>query len=306
LTVPSPASCSIHVPASSANLGPGFDSLAIALGLWMRVDVTVRGEDAPGALRDIGNTDLMGGANLVIEAMQVTAHRLGRPLPACDIRVESEIPVARGLGSSAAAIVGGVRAALFALGRAADEALVVDIAGSMEGHADNASASEMGGITVAVGTERGYIAESLASNLPWTAVVCIPDSPSLTHEARGVLPAMVPLADAAANVGRSALLALALREGRDDLLREAMADRLHQPYRAAIFPHLEPAISAALDSGALGACLSGAGPTILALAHPEDAPAVATAMQAAAERAGMTGQSRELCIAQGATTESDS
>jgi homoserine kinase len=272
----------------------------------MQVEMTLRPDDVDGMVRDIGNTDLLGGANLVIEAMQVTAQRLGMRLPACDIQVASDIPVARGLGSSAAAIVGGVRAALFALEQPADRATIVDIAGAMEGHADNASASEMGGITVALSTAGGYVAESLATDLPWSAVVYIPDSPSLTHEARGVLPAAVPLGDAAANAGRAAMLALALREGRDDLLREAMVDRLHQPYRASIFPHLKPTIAAALDAGALGACLSGAGPTILALAHHADAATVAAAMQAAAARQGMEGQARELSVAQGATTRQQS
>lgn len=288
---------SVHAPASSANLGPGFDSLAVALDLWLRVDVS---RCSGTAIHDAGSLDLLGGTNLVIEAMRVTAQRLGVDLPGCEISVASDIPVARGLGSSAAAIVAGVRAAALLADRPISSADVIDIAGDMEGHADNVSAAELGGVTVAMSSAGGYIAESLASDVPWIPVVFIPDSPSLTHEARGVLPEAVPLADAAANAGRSALLALALREGRADLLREAMIDRLHQPYRAAIFPHLTPCLDVAHLAGALGACLSGAGPTVLAFTTSETSGPVAQAMADAAERAGVAGNAVTLRVAGGA------
>ena len=290
---------SVHAPASSANLGPGFDSLAVALDLWLRVDVTPwRG----GEVHDAGSPDLLGGTNLVIDAMRVTADRIGVDLPGCEIVVASDIPVARGLGSSAAAIVAGVRVAMLLADHPVTHAEVIDIAGGMEGHADNVSAAELGGVTVAIGVDGGFIAESLVSDVPWIPVVFIPDHPSRTHEARGVLPAAIPLADAAANAGRSALLTLALREGRNDLLHEAMIDRLHQPYRAAIFPHLTPCLTAAREAGALGACLSGAGPTVLAFATADTSGRVAQAMTDAADRAGVTGGALALRVAGGART----
>lgn len=284
----------VSAPASSANLGPGFDSLAIALDLWLHVDV----ERCSGeTIHDLGGQELFGGENLVVAAMRFAAERRGWRLPGCGIRVSSNIPVARGLGSSAAAIVAGIRAAAVLAGHAdLDDHEVVAIGGAMEGHADNVSASALGGVTVAVATEKGYLAEVLASHLPWVPVLFIPDALALTKEARGILPDRVPLADAAANVGRSALLALALQTGRDGLLREAMCDSLHQPYRSAIFPHLQPAIAAATAAGAFGASLSGAGPTVLALSSPADANAVGEAMAAASSGAGVAGRAMELAI----------
>ncbi|HUG15902.1 MAG TPA: homoserine kinase, partial [Thermomicrobiales bacterium] len=281
-----PASFSVRAPASSANLGPGFDSLALALDLWLHASVT---RTATGEIRDVGSVDLLGGVNLVIEAMTMTARRLGVTLPGCDITVSSDIPVARGLGSSAAAIVAGIRAAGELAGVELPLAQIVDIGGEMEGHADNVSAAVLGGVTVAAHTAVGYVADVLVASLPWRAVVFIPHSHSLTKDARDVLPALVPLRDAAANIGRGVLLAHALRSHRSDLVREGMVDFLHQPYRAEIFQHLEPAIAAALHAGAIGACLSGAGPSVLALASAACAEGVGVAMTDASGLAGVDG-----------------
>ena len=286
---------SARVPGSSANLGPGFDCLGVALDLWLEVGITPRRDDV---VQDAGSPDLLGGSNLVIEAMRNVAERLGFALPGCDVRVTSAIPVARGLGSSAAAIVAGMAAACALADHELPDATLVQLAGDVEGHADNVSASVYGGATVSIHTSDGYLSEVLARRLPWTPVTFIPDAPALTYEARGLLPARVPMSDAAANVGRAAMLAFALREGRGDLLREAMSDRLHQPYRARIFPHLEPAIAAALDAGAVGAALSGAGPTILAFAAPELARSVCAAMVAAAAGASVAGASMALAVAE--------
>lgn len=279
---------SVTAPASSANLGPGFDCLAIALDRWTRVDARITG----GAeIVDKGSPDLLGGVNLVIDAINVTASRLGSTVPGCEIRVTSDIPVARGLGSSAAAIVAGVRLAGMLAGCGELSAqTVIDIAGEMEGHADNVSASALGGVTVAAPVENRYVAEVLTPWIPWSPVLFIPDLAAFTSEARAVLPDAIPVRDAVANISRAALLALALRERREDLLREAMRDRLHQPYRQAIFPHLRPAIDAALAAGALGACLSGAGPTLLAFARPSEEEQVGLAMAGAAHANGVHGE----------------
>jgi homoserine kinase len=167
----------------------------------------------------------------------------------------------------------------------------------MEGHADNISAAVYGGVTVSMLTDCGYIAEVLARELPWTAVVFIPDGAAFTHVARGVLPQQVSLPDAVSNIGRGVLLAHAVRAQRGDLLREAMRDRLHQPYRAAIFPHLDPVIAAALEAGAHGACLSGAGPSVLAFADRSAADRVAAAMLAAGRSVGVAGSAESIAVA---------
>jgi len=279
---------SVAAPASSANLGPGFDCMAIALDRWTRVDARVTGGDE---IVDGGSPDLLGGANLVIDAMQVTARQLGISLPGCEVRVTSDIPIARGLGSSAAAIVAGVKIAglISGSGQLSNQELI-NIAGGMEGHADNVSAAVLGGITVAIPTGEGFVAEILTSSIPWCPVLFIPGAAAFTHAARAVLPLEIPMQDAIANISRSALLALALREQREDLLREAMRDRLHQPYREKLFPHLVPVMDAAACAGALGACLSGAGPTILAFARPAANEEVGLAMASAARAFGVDGK----------------
>jgi homoserine kinase len=285
----------VLAPASSANLGPGFDCIGLALDLWMRVDVALCDGDE---IRVSGSPDLLGGDNLVISAMRVARQRLGLELPGCTLTITGDIPVARGLGSSAAAIVAGIKLACLLAG--ADEVpsqTIVNIAGDLEGHADNASAAVLGGVTLAVPTEHGFVVEPLAGELGWTPVVFIPPIPGFTHEARAVVPRQTPLVNAVANISRSALLVYALQQQRGDLLAEAMRDALHQPFRARIFEHLTPCIEAALAAGALGACLSGAGPTILALAEPGRAAAVGQAMEAAAKAAGVDGQAVPLAVA---------
>lgn len=288
-------SFSVLAPASSANLGPGFDCIGLALDLWMRVDVTPCAGDE---IRVGGSPDLLGGDNLVVSAMRVASRRLGLELPGCMLTITGDIPVARGLGSSAAAIVAGIKIACLLAG--ADNVppqTIVNIAGDLEGHADNASAAVLGGVTLAVPTDNGFVVEPLAGELAWTPVLFIPPIPGFTQEARAVVPRQAPLVNAVANISRSALLVYALQQQRGDLLAEAMRDALHQPFRAKIFAHLTPCIEAALAAGALGACLSGAGPTILALAEHGDATAVGRAMEAAAHAAGVEGRAVSLAVA---------
>ena len=278
---------SVAAPASSANLGPGFDCLGIALDRWTRVDARLTGGHD---IVDAGSPDLLGGANLVIEAMRTAALRLNIEIPGCEVRVTSDIPVARGLGSSAAAIVAGVRLAIQLGGKEHPESTLIDIAGDMEGHADNVAAAALGGVTVAVPLEHGFVAEVLTPWIPWSPVLFVPDLAALTSDARAVLPAAIPVRDVVANVSRGALLAIALRDRREDLLEIAMQDRLHQPYRSKIFPHLDPVMAAAKAAGAVGASLSGAGPTVLAFARPGEEEQVGLAMAGAAHAAGVHGQ----------------
>jgi len=287
----------VLVPASSANLGPGFDSLALAIDLHTRVRVRQEGDAGRvGA----GQIDLYGGEDLVLSSMRYLAGRLGRELPPATIETETEIPVARGLGSSAAAIVAGLQAgALLLSGEPLTSDELISIGGELEGHADNISAAVLGGVTAAVATAEGYIAARLAAHLPWQPVLFIPRLTAFTRDARGILPASVPLTDAAANVGRAALLAHALQTGDDRLLGVAMADQLHQPYRAGMFPHLQPMIDAALGAGAAGACLSGAGPTVLALARAERAAGVRDALALVGEQLGVDGDAVIAAVATG-------
>jgi homoserine kinase len=292
----------VRVPATSANLGPGFDALGLALALHNEIDietaarttVTVEGE---GAGR-LPTTD----KNVVVRAMRMAYEAVGRPMEAWTVRCLNRIPPARGLGSSAAAWVGGLVAGNAALGSPLDRDAVFRLAVRAEGHPDNVAAAVYGGLTVAAGEGETVVAVSLPvpASLVW--VVLIAETTSSTIDARGVLPATVPRLDAVFNVQRVALLLASLQAGRTEMLETALEDRLHQPYRRKLFPWLPEAIQAARAAGALGCVLSGAGPSVLAVARDAAAgEAIAAALEKALGRAGVTGVARPLSIdAQGA------
>ncbi len=294
----------VRVPASSANLGPGFDALALALALYNeveleesdRVSVTIHGEGA-GRLDPGVDNVVACGARMAFEAA-------GRSFRGATIHCVNRIPLGRGLGSSAAAWVGGLVGANALVGGALDRSALLTLAARAEGHPDNVAAAILGGLTVSCSTEAGVVAVALPvpADIGW--VVLVPEVESSTREARAVLPESVPRADAVFNVQRVSLLLAALGAGRVDLLAAAMRDRLHQPYRLRLFPWMGAVEAAALEAGALGCALSGAGSAILA-AVGGSSGAVARAMEAALEAAG--GRGRALTLAAdtgGATWES--
>ena len=294
----------VRVPATSANLGPGFDALGLALSLYNEVEarpaaetvVTLEGEGA-GRLPT-------GEKNVVVRAMRATYEAAGRAPEPWAVRCVNRIPPARGLGSSAAAWVGGIAAANALLGGPLDRAAVLRLAARAEGHPDNVAAAVYGGLTVAAGDGDGAIALSLPVPAALVWVVLIPEVTSATSEARAVLPATVPRPDAVFNVQRVALLLASLQTGRLDTLGAALDDRLHQPYRRKLFPWMPAVAAAARGAGALGCVLSGAGPSLLAVASgPAQADAAATAMEKALARAGVGGVARTLTVdTEGAVT----
>jgi homoserine kinase len=228
-----------RAPATSANLGPGFDCSAVALDLWNEVDVT-EGSDEPPDPAHIG-----------IRAFGLVASPEGLSFEWTD-----RIPRARGLGSSAATIALGMVAATKWTGQALELEDLLARAGPLEGHSDNLAACLAGGICL---TWDGQI-ERIAADLPFTPVAVIPEEKVRTADARDALPAEVPHSDAAFNVARAALLGAGLARGDARLLAEAFDDRLHQPYRPS---RLLDAIRADLPAGAAGATLSGSGPTVI-------------------------------------------
>lgn len=250
----------ISVPATSANLGPGFDCLGLALSLRNHIEVSradrlqvvVEGEGA-GMLPQ-------GDENLVLRAMRHLATYAGRSLPPVRLVQYNEIPVGSGLGSSASAVIAGLLAAAALLDTELPAALILALATELEGHADNAAAALYGGLVLVAGEEVVPLAVA-----PLQAVVVLPAVTLSTQVARAVLPATVPLADAVFNLGRMGLLLQALATGDIPALSGAMADRLHQPYRLHLIPGLEQALEAAQAAGA-AACLSGAGPSVIAFA----------------------------------------
>src|SRR4051812_23865954 len=261
----------IEVPASSANLGAGYDCLGVALGLTNRVEVEVRGwsrgeieltvdgEGAGELPADRTNRCVLGIEAALREVRGEMPEGVG-----WRISMHNEIPLARGLGSSAAATVAGLVAGNHFLGEPLTSADLLRLATAIEGHPDNAAAALLGGFTVSAATEAGI--ESLRFDAPrdLRAVLFIPDLRLATEDMRAALPEKVPLADAVANLGRVALGGAGMAMGRYALLRVLTVDRPHEPYRAAVYPQLPQLVEAARGAGAIGACLSGAGSTVLA------------------------------------------
>lgn len=251
----------VIVPGSTSNLGPGFDALGLALDLELRVRVEPRPQRADGGVSWEFVSPTLVGDNLVDAGLRAGLE--GREVPALHARVVSDIPLRAGLGSSAAAIVAGLRiAARFAPRSTAD---LLRLATHIEGHPDNVSASLLGGLTVSCVENTGAV-RSMPTRWPeaWRLVMATPAVQLATAEARAALPERVPLRDAIANVQRAALLVRAVHAEDAAAMREALRDRLHQPYRARLVPGLEQALDFH-DRSLIGVYLSGAGPTIAAV-----------------------------------------
>jgi homoserine kinase len=256
----------VKVPASTANMGPGFDALGMALNLfaWIEMSITdeqtsfhLHGEQMKGVPTD--------KSNLLYTVAQMVFEQAGVNHPELEISMYSEIPLTRGLGSSASAIIGALAGANALIGNKLTGDELFQIATRLEKHPDNVGASLFGGIVVAFwdGSRAEYIRLEPDSNLE--VLVAIPTFQLATEKARHVLPQQITMKDAVFNVGHSSLLVAALSTGNLAMIRHAMKDALHQPYRAALIPGMQDILEHAADHGALGAALSGAGPTMLAL-----------------------------------------
>lgn len=258
----------VRVPATSANLGPGFDALGLALGL--HDDVVVRVTDEPGLSVDVAGmgaaTVARNARNLVVRSMRATFDKLGSRPRGLEVVCANRIPHGRGLGSSAAAIVAGVvaaRALVVGGPERLDDAAALALASEMEGHPDNVAACLYGGLTIAWADGDGVHAAALDVSKMLAPVALVPGSTSSTKATRKLLPENIPHRDAVASAGRAALLVEALRD-RPDLLLAATEDRLHQPYRAEAMPRSAALLAELRDAG-IPAVISGAGPTVLAL-----------------------------------------
>ena len=287
----------VRTPASSANLGPGFDALGLALGIWNEATVDTEGQPVEITLEGTESALLEGRENLTLSAMQRLSHETGRALPLFSLLVKTDVPVARGLGSSAAALVTGLVAANYLMETRLTISELFSLAWQMEGHGDNVGAALYGGAVLAVPEVADPIQLLTHGRLDLCAVVFVPEATGLTRAARAALPPMVPHADAAFNVAVASGLILGLHTGEPRLIAAGMHDRLHEPYRARLFPHLEAMTAAARAAGAFGACLSGAGPSVLALCARNSAEPVATAYRAVARSMAVVGEVRHLAIA---------
>lgn len=266
----------VRVPASSANLGPGYDTMAAALAMFLELEVEEAGEFS----FDPGGMDVpTGRENLIVRAFESlhTADGIA-------FRLREGIPLARGLGSSAAAIVAGLFAAdhLFELALSSEEMLAR--ASELEGHADNVAAAIYGGFVIC-GSDRDG-APSAARFDPaggLEGIVVIPGEEVSTERAREAIPAEVPLSDAVANLSAASRLVLGLQTADLDLVADGLADRIHQPRRRDLYPRSMDLVDSARQLGALGATISGAGPTVLVWTTWQDAGKVAEALEGRCE-----------------------
>jgi homoserine kinase len=286
----------VRVPATTANLGAGFDALGLALGLYNEITAS-EADTVTVAIEGEGRGRLPTDRdNVVARGMRQAYEAAARPFKGVALTCVNRIPAARGLGSSAAAWVGGLLAGNALLGEPISREALLALAARAEGHPDNVAAALHGGLTVSCALGDGRIATvslPVPPALRW--VVLVPEATSSTAEARAVLPDSVPRADAVFNVQRVALLLSGLQTGRLDALAVALDDRLHQPYRRRLFPWLPAVIDAAVRAGALGGVLSGAGPSVLAAISGE-AEAVGPAMESALAAAGIRGRAHTLAV----------
>lgn len=267
MSVPVGISVHVKVPATSANLGPGFDTLGLALSQYDELEVTAR--EQPGAHVEVSGVGAgsvpTDESNLVVRSMQHTFDRVGVSMPGLDIVARNTIPHGRGMGSSGAAIVSGIMAAKGLLEGIVefDEHLLLELATELEGHPDNVAPALFGGLTIAWTTPQGPRSKKLTVHRGVSPVVFVPEHTMSTALARSLQPTSVPHEDAIFNVSRSALLIAALIQS-PELLLQATEDKLHQHYRASAMPETDALVRALREHGH-AAVVSGAGPSILVL-----------------------------------------
>jgi homoserine kinase len=262
----------VRVPASSANLGPGFDTLGLALNVWNEVRFHVTGDHLV-----VQNRGLLSDfiprpeENLLVIAAQKVFAQCGEEFPrGLNLESQIQIPVRSGMGSSAATILAGIMGADMLLGNPLERGDMLKLAGEMEGHYDNAAAALFGGLTLALDRPAGTLVRRYDVP-PYQLVVCTPKTGATTAEMRKVLPQVVAMKDAVANIGNAVAVVDMLRSGSIAMLDVVMQDTLHQPYRLKLIPGAEQAMQAAREAGAKAVALSGAGPSLIAFCQPDQA-----------------------------------
>ncbi len=259
----------MQFPATSANLGPAFDAAALAFDLWLRLDA--HAADAFSVSAKGRDSDVCGKIqnHLIIETYKEVVASHGMPAPALSIHIDNQMPIGKGCGSSAAARLAGIALAVHFGKLDWSDDQIMGEASRREHHPDNAAACWLGGIVVArMTSEREAQAIKIKPKGKWPLLFVVPEQPLSTEEARRVLPAEYSRADAVTNIQNSMLLLGAFVQGRPGLLRSALDDRIHQPYRAPLCPLLPAMQQRAGRNGLMGVALSGAGPSVLAFLDP--------------------------------------
>ena len=261
-----------RIPASTTNLGPGFDVLGLALQLYSTVTLEPSETDTEVIVSGV-DTDKIPSTpeHIAFQAVELVFERSGtKPPKGFKLHIDNGIPAIRGLGGSGTAVLGGLLTANVLCGTPFSDAELLNFATEIEGHPDNVAASLYGGIVVSAQENRQVYTVQLACPPELSIVLAIPDFPLSTKQAREVLPTSVDFADAIYNTSRSTLLIASIATGQFEMLSVAMKDRLHQPYRASLIPGFNDVAEAATAAGALSVALSGAGPTVAAYCLEHD------------------------------------
>ena len=281
----------LTVPATSANLGPGFDLLGLALPLYNRLTV----EEAEALeIRHTGPEAAglpEGPEHLSYQAAKRVCEKLGKPVPTWKMTMDVQIPPSRGLGSSSAAIVAGLVAANGWYGEPLSKGELLALANEIEGHPDNVAPAIYGGVTAAFTVEGTTHCVPLAEKVPATLVLAVPAFKLATEEARRALPETYSRQDVVMNLAAVTILTTVMSTGKIEYWPLGLIDRIHQPYRLPLIPGASAVFASAKEAGAYGCVISGAGPTLLAITPADRARAVAEAMEAAWDRAGIQGRS---------------
>ena len=280
---------SVLSPATTANLGPGFDCLGMSLDLWNRLDVLPAEEGDEPLVEIIGEGEselATDSCNLVYQAMEFLFREADETIPPVQLICHNQVPLSRGLGSSAAAIAGGLVAANALSCHTFSPNELLEMAATIEGHPDNVAAAIFGGLRLVISDQNQLYTVPLGVPPEVQAVILVPEARIATEDARRVLPNTVSFTDAVYNMGRIALLVAGMTTNHPEYLSVATQDQLHQPYRQTIFPAMKVIFKAARDAGALGVFLSGSGSTILALTWGREMT-VAYEMAEAARQTGL-------------------
>lgn len=289
----------VRVPATTANIGSGFDVLGLSLALYNEVhftpDYSRHFPDFTITAEGEGVNEIPEGKdNMIIQAMAQTAKRVGVALPGGYMHLVNRIPFARGLGSSSAAIVSGVYLANLLLGGKLSTQDMLDVAAGLEGHPDNAAPALLGGFVISMMDKNGVTSEKVKISPAWKAVVAIPDFELLTEKARAVLPKVYVRDDTVHNVSAVSFLLAAFFQQNPEYLRLGLADRIHVPYRLPLIIGGKDVIEEALAAGAYGVTISGSGPTMIAFSDEAHADAIGEAMKKGFAKSQMTSRIKVL------------
>lgn len=290
-------SVTVRVPATTANIGPGFDCLGAALTLYNQFKFTINNNSTN--IKIIGEESAkinIDKNNLLYKSFVALYEHIEQNPPHVDIEITIGVPLARGLGSSATAIVGGLMAANCLSGNTLDFAEITNMAIAIEGHPDNVVPALMGNCILSVGNDQNWQFVPITWHENVTPIVAIPDFELSTEEARSVLPSKITYADAVFDISRLGLLIKALETNNSDWLKLALNDQLHQPYRKSLIKGYEVVEKEAIANGAYGMVISGAGPTLLALSDKSAAESVSLAMKQAWKTQGVIADVQVLSL----------